>query len=41
MKSKGKMDPHIMEKLGIGSRAASVASADRGSQMAPKPLKLV
>ena len=44
MKAKGKMDPRIMEKLGIApgrsaSRAASVASVDRGSHMSAKPLK--
>ena len=39
------MDPRIMEKLGIGrsgSRAASVGSVDRSSQMAPpKPMQSV
>jgi hypothetical protein len=45
MKAKGKMDPRMMEKLGITSatsaRAASVASIDRGSQKmgAPNALK--
>lgn len=45
MKAKGKMDPRIMEKLGITSvssqRAASVASIDRGGQQmsAPNALK--
>ena len=41
MKAKGKMDPRVMEKLGIGSsgsRAASVASVERGSQMSTKPM---
>ena len=45
MKAKGKMDPRIMEKLGLGrsgSRAASVASVDRTSnQLASKPLNSV
>jgi hypothetical protein len=40
MKLKGKMDPNVLSKLGISSqRAASAASADRSSQMAPKMLK--
>ena len=44
MKAKGKMDPRVMEKLGIGrsgSRAASVASIERGRDMTPKPIKTI
>jgi hypothetical protein len=43
MKAKGKMDPRMMEKLGISSatsqsaRAASVASIDRGNSKIVTP----